>query len=100
MQVCILIASSDNNNAKLTGLAKAMARGLEENSHIVTIQDMMKSVDKLTFYDYIIIIANSTSFFGGMINPNLAKYLGQSGQVGGKRCAAFIYSNCVRKQKT
>ena len=98
MQVCVLTVSSNNKN--LSKIATAMAKGIEANSHIVKILDMTKDVEKLTFYDYIVIIANSTTAFGGKVHPNLAKYLGQAGQVSGKRSAAFITSNCISKRKT
>ena len=98
MQVCILTVSSNNND--LSKAAKAIAKGIEANSHIVKILDMSKDVEKLTIYDYIVIIANSTTFFGGKVNPNLPKYLAQAGQVSGKRSAAFITGNCIKKQKT
>ena len=98
MQVCILTVSSNNND--LSKAAKAIAKGIEANSHIVKILDMSKDVEKLTIYDYIVIIANSTTFFGGKVNPKLPKYLAQAGQVSGKRSAAFITGNCIKKQKT
>jgi len=100
MRVCLLFAESDKST-KIEKLASSLAKGLELNSHLVTLIDIEKEVPKsLAQYNYIVVLTSSNSFLGKNIPDSVEKFLVQSSSLGGKRSSAFVANKGLRKQKT
>lgn len=63
MRVCLLFAESDKST-KIEKLASSLAKGLELNSHLVTLIDIEKEVPKsLAQYNYIVVLTSSNKDF-------------------------------------
>jgi menaquinone-dependent protoporphyrinogen IX oxidase len=96
-----VIYFAGSKRQQLTELSRALAQGLEEQGHQVDIIDAERDVNtKLTIYNYLAIGAGATSFFGGKISDNIARFLANSGMVSGKRSFAFIVKGGLRTGKT
>lgn len=99
MRVCILICPKSNQSEKLLNIGKALASSLESKGNIVDILSVYTDSDKkLSFYDYLVVISEPMTLFGGKINPKLKTFLSSCGQVSGKRAASIISSG-IRKNK-
>jgi len=101
MRVCVLYAGSGGNSEKLKLLATALAKGIEGNGNTVDVFDIaLEEGRKISFYDYIVIGTEATTFWGGKIPSNITSFLRNAGTVSGKRCMAFVRKSGVRSQKT
>jgi flavodoxin len=101
MKVCILYASKSNNNSYIKNIAKAIAKGVELQNHMVDIIDMKLEEGKIvSYYDYIIVGAEGTTTFGGKIPQTVKHFLDRSGAMSGKRCMAFVCKAGIRSTKT
>jgi len=101
MRVCVLYANASKGNDKLKVLALALAKGIESTGNTCDVFDMaLEEGKKVSFYDYIVIGTESTTFFGGKIPAYLTVFLKNAGTVSGKRSMAFVRKSGVRVEKT
>ena len=98
MRVCVLFCGRQANDRVLKELATKMADGISSNGHTVEVFDMNLEMGKIiSFYDYVVVISTSTSYFSKYIPENVLKFLKTAGSVSGKRCSCYISKNCGRK---
>ncbi len=101
MKVCVLYAPQSKGNEKMKAIAKALAEGIGSQGHMVDVLDMTLEAGKIvSYYDYLIIGTESSTFFGGKIPPSVAQFPRGAGPLSGKRCMAFITKGGVRSMKT
>lgn len=101
MKVCVLYAPQSKGNEKMKAIAKALAEGIGSQGHMVDVLDMTLEAGKIvSYYDYLIIGTESSTFFGGKIPQSVAVFLKGAGTLSGKRCMAFITKGGVRSMKT
>jgi hypothetical protein len=71
--------------------AKALAKGMESMGHRVDILDARKDDGvRLPGYEYVAILAESVSLFGGKMPVQLGQMLAQASSLVGKKGAAFL----------
>ena len=100
MRVCVLYCGNEPNEPKLKQLAEKLSDGIASNGHIVESFDMNLEMGKIiSFYDYVVVISRSVSFFSKFIPENVRKFLKAAGTVSGKRCSCFISKNSGRKAR-
>ena len=100
MRVCVLFCGNNANDPKLKELASRMAEGISSNGHDVDVFDMNLEMGKIiSFYDYVVVITTSTSYFSKNIPENVMKFLKTAGSVSGKRCSCYINKGCLRKSR-
>jgi menaquinone-dependent protoporphyrinogen IX oxidase len=101
MRVCILIAAKGKDNASIKKIATALAKGIEEQNHIVDIIDIKLEGSKvISYYDYLIVGCEGTNTFGGKIPQNVSTFLKNCGSISGKRCMGFVTKAGFRSVKT
>lgn len=101
MKVCVLYAPATKGNEKMKSIAKALAEGIGAQGHMVDVFDMSLESGKIvSYYDYLIIGTENTTFFGGKIPNTVATFLKSAGTMSGKRCMAFITKGGIRSMKT
>lgn len=100
MRVCVLYCGRQANDRILKELAGKLSDGIASNGHTVEVFDMNLEMGKIiSFYDYVVVITTSTSYFSKNIPENVMKFLKTAGSVSGKRCSCYISKNCGRKGK-
>ncbi len=100
MRVCILYKDVGSSRA-CKELSESLAKGILQQGHFVDLINIETNLGKnISFYDYIILGASATNFFGGKIDPQVTLFLRQCGTISGKRCFAFISKKGLRKGKT
>jgi len=101
VKVCILYAAKSNNSGNIKSIAKAIAKGVEQQNHIVDIIDMKLEEGKIiSYYDYLIVGTEGTSAFGGSVPKLVKNFLDRAGAISGKRCMAFVTKAGLRSNKT
>ncbi len=101
MRVCVLYAPASKGNDKMKAIANALAEGISSQGHMVDVFDMTLEIGKIvSFYDYLVIGTENTTFFGGKIPASVSLFLKSAGSLSGKRCLAFITKGGVRSMKT
>ncbi len=100
MRVCVLYCGNAANDQGLKELASKMAEGISSQGHIVEVVDMNLEMGKIiSFFDYVVVISKSTSYFSKNIPENVGKFLKAAGSVSGKRCSCYISKKCGRKNR-
>jgi hypothetical protein len=98
MRVCVLFCGNEPNEPKIKELATRLSDGIASNGHTVETFDMNLEMGKvISFYDYVVVITRSVSFFSKYIPENVLKFLKTAGTVSGKRCSCYISKGCLRK---
>ena len=98
MRVCVLYCGRQANDRILKELAGKLSDGIASNGHTVEVFDMNLEMGKIiSFYDYVVVITTSTSYFSKNIPENVMKFLKTAGSVSGQRCSCYISKNCGRK---
>jgi menaquinone-dependent protoporphyrinogen IX oxidase len=96
-----LYAPATKENGKIKEIAKALCEGIASQGHIVDVFDMTLETGKIvSYYDYLVIGTEATTFFGGKIPTSVSSFLKGAGSISGKRCLAFITKGGVRSMKT
>lgn len=98
MRVCVLYGGNAPRNQKLKELADKMSQGISASGHIVDTFDMGLETGKIiSFYDYIVVISETTGFFGKGVAPVVRKFLKTAGTISGKKCSCYISNSGLRK---
>lgn len=101
MKVCVLYASASKESQKIKSIANAFAEGISSQGHQVDVIDMTLDMGKkVSFYDYLILGTEATSFWGGKIPSSVSQFLRAAGTISGIRCMGFISKGGVRSMKT
>ncbi|MFA5699596.1 MAG: hypothetical protein WC954_07700 [Sphaerochaeta sp.] len=101
MNVGIIYGSRQKNDAKMKSIAQGLSEGIQSQGHNVDLIDMNLEGGKIvSYYDYLVIGTNNTTFFGGKIPEVVRTFLKTAGTLSGKRCMAFITGGGVRSLKT
>ncbi len=81
-------------------LAKALAKGIEEQGNHVDVFDGAKDTNvKLTMYQYVAVGAETVGTFGGKIPQTVQPFLAGAGAVSGKKSYAFIPKAMIGAEK-
>jgi hypothetical protein len=89
MRIALITASAKPNAA--ADWAKALAKGMEAMGHRVDLLDARTDDGvRLPGYEYIAVLAESVSFFGGKMPDSLSKMLATASSLVGKKGAAFL----------
>jgi hypothetical protein len=87
----IVIVSIPAGRKPTPDYVTALARGMESQGHHVEILNAWSEDGrKLPTYEYIAVVAEQTSLFGGKMPAALSELLSASSVIGGKRGAAFL----------
>jgi len=81
-------------------IAHGLEKGLSSQGHMVAVRNLRSDECSVPLYDYVVIMTESTSAFGGAIPPELISWLKRAGKVSGMRCCAIITKGGIRKMKT
>ena len=101
MKVCILYAAKSKDSSNIKKISAALAKGIEEQNHIVDIVDIKLEGSKIiSYYDYLIVGTEAINTFGGKIPQNITTFLRNSGTISGKRCMGFVTKGGIRSAKT
>ena len=101
MKVCVLYASSNKDSKNLKDISNALSEGIASQGHIVDVFDMSLEAGKIvSYYDYLVVGTETTTFFGGKIPATVSSFLKSAGSISGKRCLAFVTKGGVRSMKT
>ncbi|NLZ76528.1 MAG: flavodoxin family protein [Spirochaetales bacterium] len=101
MNVGILYGSRQKNDDRMKSIAQALSEGIQSQGHRVDLIDMNLEAGKIvSFYDYLVVGTNNTTFFGGKIPEVVSTFLKGAGSLSGKRCMAFITGGGLRPMKT
>ncbi len=86
-----VIFFSGKSNGTIGSLARALAKGMEHQGHMVDVIDGTKdSGSHLTIHQYIAVGAEPVGTFGGKVPDAVKTFLAAAGAVAGKKCYAFI----------
>lgn len=89
MRIALITAAA--KPLALVDWAKALAKGMEAMGHRVDVLDSRTDDGvRLPGYEYVAILAESVSAFGGKMPDTLAKMLGNASSLVGKKGAAFL----------
>lgn len=101
MKVCVLYASATKESQKIKSIAKALAEGVSSQGHQVDIIDMNLDMGKkVSYYDYLILGTEATTFWGGKLPSAVSQFLRTAGMVSGIRSMGFIAKGGVRSMKS
>jgi hypothetical protein len=82
---------SGRSNERIGDLARALAKGMERQGHMVDVIDGAKDQGaRLSIHQYIAVGAAPTGAFGGKVPEAVKTFLAAAGTVSGKKCYAFI----------
>ncbi|GHU25025.1 hypothetical protein FACS1894172_21730 [Spirochaetia bacterium] len=90
MRIAIVSATAKQNG--IPGYIRALQKGMESMGHRVDVVDAWTEDGyKLPGYEYLAVVAEQISLFGGKMPESLLKIVATSGGgIGGKRSAAFL----------
>jgi menaquinone-dependent protoporphyrinogen IX oxidase len=101
MKVCILYAAKGKDSTAIKKIATALAKGIEQQNHMVDLVDIkLEGAKIVSFYDYLIVGTEAITTFGGKIPESVTSFLKNSGSISGKRCMAFVTRPGIRATKT
>ncbi|GHV37141.1 hypothetical protein AGMMS49546_04060 [Spirochaetia bacterium] len=87
----IAVVSAPRERRGIPDYVKALAKGMESMGHRVDVVDAWTEDGmRLPGYEYIVVVAESISFFSGKIPEALGKVLSAGSSLGGKKSAAFV----------
>jgi flavorubredoxin len=97
MRVALVFFPVDKR-VKLQGLVRSLSKGIESQGHQVDVIDGSVDVGKkLTIYNYVAIVSESTGF--GKIPEKINQFLQSAGNLIGKRSSAFILNSFIGSEK-
>ena len=93
MNIAIIYCPKSNTSSNLEKISKALAKGLEEQSHMVKVFNAYVDTDqRLTYSDYIIIGTEPLGLFSSKVPDQLRNFLRVVPGAAGKRCLGFVSS--------
>jgi len=99
VRIAVVSFPAGGDQDKQRALAKAVARGFESQGHSVTLLDAgLESDLRLLSYEFVA-VGSAPASIGGKASPEIAKRLGSSGSLAGKRSFAFIRKPPVFAQR-
>lgn len=100
MRVAILHFLDKKNN-KVQKVLKNLTKGLESNSHQVTVLDGFVDMDnvKLPIYEYIYVLAKPASLFSAKLPEKISYVLANCGTLIGKKSSALILQSGFMSEK-
>lgn len=91
MNIAIIYGGKSSSSSKLEKISKSLARGLEEQGHMVKIFNAYVDTDqRLSYFDFIIVGSEPIGTFSAKIPDQIRKYLREVPGAGGKRCLSFV----------
>ena len=91
MNIAILYGGPSSASQKLENISKSLAKGLEEQGHIVRLLNAYVDTDqRLTYYDFIIVGSEPQGFLSAKIPSQVSKFLREVTGAAGKRSLCFI----------
>jgi hypothetical protein len=86
-----VIFFSGRSNDRISGLARALAKGMERQGHMVDVIDGTKDAGaRLTIHQYVAVGVTPAGSFGGKMPDGVKAFLAAAGTVAGKKSYAFI----------
>lgn len=93
MRIALVFASAGSSGT-LSTYAASVAKGMEAMGHRV---DVLNASDaegtRLPGYEYVVVLSEAASFFGGKIPASVSKLLATASSLVGKKSAAFLRSS-------
>jgi len=87
----IAVVSAPAQRKETPGYVKALVKSMESMGHRIDIIDAWTDDGmRLPGYEYIVVVAESISYFSGKIPEKVAKILGSASSLAGKKSAAFF----------
>ena len=91
MNIAIIYGGKSSSSPKLEKIAKALAKALEEQLHMVKIFNAYVDTDqRLTYFDFIIIGSEPMGLLSSKVPEQIRNYLRVVPGAAGKRCLSFI----------
>lgn len=101
MKVCVLFGGKDNSSPRVKNLAESISKGISSQGHIVDTFNMYTETGKnVSYYEYIVLVSESLSLWGGKIPEIVSNFLKTAGTVSGIRSSCFIFGKGFRTMKT
>ena len=98
MKVGIVVSPKNRESTRLSEYGRTVSSALEKRGYSSDIINTSLDADKkLIFYDYLIFIAETVSFFSKRISPSLETYLKNCGNISGKRACLILSSSTLFK---
>jgi hypothetical protein len=92
----IAIVSVPRQRGGIPDYIKSLARGMDSMGHRVDLVDAWTEDGmRLPGYEYIVVVAESLSFFSGKMPEPLPKVLSAGSSLVGKKSAAFVRKGCL-----
>jgi hypothetical protein len=86
-----VIFFSGRSNDRISGIARALAKGIERQGHTVDVIDGVRDTGaRLTIHQYVAVGSTTTGTLGGKIPDAVKTFLSAAGTVAGKKSYAFI----------
>lgn len=91
MNIAIIYGGRSSSCPKLEKLSKALAKGLEEQSHMVKVLNAYVDTDqRLSYFDFIIVGSEPMGLLSAKVPEQIRNFLRVVSGAGGKRCLSFI----------
>ena len=91
MNIAIIYGGRSSSCPKLEKLSKALAKGLEEQSHMVKVLNAYVDTDqRLSYFDFIIVGSEPMGLLSAKVPEQIRNFLRVVPGAGGKRCLSFI----------
>ncbi len=98
MKVGIVVSPKERESTRLMEYARVISSSLEKRGYSSDIINTSLDADKkLIFYDYLIFLAETLSFFSKKLGPSLGTYLKNCGNISGKRTCLILSSSTLFK---
>ncbi len=98
MKVALVYAGRDREDQKVKQIASSLSSALSKK-YEVTLLNAYVDEERLTFYDFIVLVSTQSSFISARIPDIVPKYLKTTPGAEGKRSLAVVLSG-IRSSKT
>lgn len=93
MRIALVFARA-GSSSPLPSFAASIAKGMEAMGHRVDVLDAVDTEGtRLPGYEYVVVLSETASFFGGKIPTSVTKLLASASSLVGKKSAAFLRSS-------
>lgn len=96
-----LITFKKEKNATFNKIVKDMVESAQKNGHDVQVFDGYEDLTntRLTVFEYITVVYQSSSFFSGKLPERIKDYFSASGSILGKKVSSFVVKKGFRSLK-